>query len=324
MAQIEVFKLHGANIPCVWDFYLILIALAVCSRLGAISGLRGDRLGKDILLVKQHLKIVLYLVNGKLTLMERRQNGQQHIGIVLDLVQIKMVFVIIVGLLIGVQILPQFILHRAVGGLCRQQVLIFGEIRGRDDVGHASTENRGTGLQQPQQHDQQQADPAHDQKRLFVFGNKLSGLLRRIRAFLCALRCRLRRCRRVPGAMRRPVCGGILLLQLLFLPHPGNEVTGRKLRILPQCLLIQRIRIGLDRRLLCAGYLPPGFQLAVRLPVLKPAVSVADSLFHAALRQVSRLHADIFLLHLMHLRMGGVADLLQRPRQRIHRLMERG
>ena len=165
-------------------------------------------------------------------------------------------------------------------------------------------------MQQPQQHDQQQANPANNQKRLFVFGNKLSGLLRRVRAFLCALRCCLRRCRRVPGAMRCPVCGGILLLQLLFLPHPGNEVAGRKLRILPQCLLIQRIRIGLDRRLLCAGYLPPGFQLAVRLPVLEVAVSVADSLFHAALRQVPRLHADIFLFHLMHLRMGGVADLL--------------
>ena len=228
----------------------------------------------------------------------------------LDLVQIKMVLVIIVGLLIGVQILPQFILHRAVGGLCRQQVRILREIGGRDNVGHASAEDGGTGLQQPQQHDQQQADPANNQKRLFVFGNKLSGLLRRIRAFLCALRCCLRRCRRVPGAMRRPVCGGILLLQLLFLPHPGNGVAGCKLGILPQSLLVQRIRVGLDCRLLRVGHLPPGFQLAVRLPVMELAVSVADSLFHAALRQVSRLHADIFLLHLMHLRMGGVADLL--------------
>ena len=310
MAQIEVFKLHGADVIRVRNVHFIFVALAVCSRLGAISGLRGDRLGKDILLVKQHLKIVLYLVNGELTLMERRQNGQQHIGIVFDLVQIEMVFVIIVGLLIGVQILPQFILHRAVGGLCRQQVRILREIGGRDNVGHASAEDGGTGLQQPQQHDQQQADPANNQKCLFVFGNKLSGLLRRVRAFPRALRCCLRRCCRVPGAVRRSVCGGILLLQLLFLPHPGNEVTGRKLRILPQCLLIQRIRIGLDRCLLCLGYLPPGFQFAVRLPVVELAVSVEDSLFHAALCQVSSLHADIFLLHLMHLRMGGVADLL--------------
>ena len=165
-------------------------------------------------------------------------------------------------------------------------------------------------MQQPQQHDQQQADPTHKQKRLFVFGNKLSGPFRRICAFLRTRRCRLRRCRRVPGAMRRPICGGILLLQLLFLPHPGNGIAGRKLGILPQSLLVQRLRVGLNRRLLRTGYLPPGFQLAVRLPVLELAVPVLDSLFHAALRQMPRLHADIFLLHLMHLRMSGVTDLL--------------
>ena len=240
----------------------------------------------------------------------------------LDLVQIKMVLVIVVGLLVGVQILPQFILHRAVGGLRRQQVRILGEIGGRNDVGHTSAEDGGTGLQQPQQHDQQQADPTHNQKCLFVFGNKLSGLLRRVRAFPRALRCCLRRCCRVPGAMRRPVCGGILFLQLLFLPHPGNRIAGCQLRILPQSLLVQRLRVGLNRRLLCMGYLPPWFQLAICLPVLELAVSVADSLFHAALRHVPRLHANIFLFYLMHLRMGGVADLLQRPCQRIYRLMK--
>ena len=177
-------------------------------------------------------------------------------------------------------------------------------------------------MQQPQQHDQQQTDPAHKQKCLFVFRNELSSLLCRVRAFLRALRCYLRRCRCVPSTKRRPVCGGILLLQLLFLPHPGDGIAVCKLRILPQSLLVQRIRVGLNRRLLRVGYLPPGFQLAVRLPVMELAVSVADSLFHAALRQVSRLHADIFLLHLMHLRMGGVTDLLQRPCQRIYRLMK--
>ena len=106
-------------------------------------------------------------------------------------------------------------------------------------------------MQQPQQHDQQQANPAYKQKRLFVFGNKLSGPFRRVRAFLRILRCCLRRRCRVPGAMRRPVCGGILLLQLLFLPHPGDGIAGRKLWILPQSLLVQRIRVSLDRRLLC-------------------------------------------------------------------------
>ena len=72
MAQIEVFKLHGADVIRVRDVHFICVALAVRSRLRAVARLRGDRLGKDILLVEQHLKIILYLVNGELALMERR------------------------------------------------------------------------------------------------------------------------------------------------------------------------------------------------------------------------------------------------------------
>ena len=79
--------------------------------------------------IKQHLKVALHLVYGEGPLMERRQDGQQHIGIVLDLVQIVVILVIVVGLLIGVQIPPQLVLFGAVGSLRRQQVSILGEIR---------------------------------------------------------------------------------------------------------------------------------------------------------------------------------------------------
>ena len=81
------------------------------------------------MLVEQHLKVALHLVYGEGPLMERRQDGQQHIGIVLDLVQIVVILVIVVGLLIGVQIPPQLVLFGAVGGLRRQQVGILREIR---------------------------------------------------------------------------------------------------------------------------------------------------------------------------------------------------
>ena len=38
------------------DFHLILVALTVRSRLCAVAGFRGDRLGKDILLVKMCIR----------------------------------------------------------------------------------------------------------------------------------------------------------------------------------------------------------------------------------------------------------------------------
>ena len=56
----------------------------------------------------------------------------------LDLVQIVVILVIVVGLLIGVQIPPQLVLFGAVGSLRRQQVSILGEIGGGHNVGHAS------------------------------------------------------------------------------------------------------------------------------------------------------------------------------------------
>ncbi len=73
-----------------------------------------------------------------------------------------------------------------------------------------------------------------------------------------------------------------------------------------QSLLVQASALAWTAACSACDTSRQGFQLAVCLPILELAVSVADSLFHAALRQVPRLHADIFLLHLMHLRMGGV------------------
>ena len=274
--------------------------------------------------VKQHLKVALHLVYGEGPLMERRQDGQQHIGIVLDLVQIVVILVIVVGLLIGVQILPQFILHCTIGGLCRQQVRILGEIGGRNNVGHTSAEDRGTGLQQPQQHDQQQTDPADDKERLFVPGYELAGLLRRLRAFLCALGCRLRRRLCTLRAARRPVGRRVLPLHTLLLPDAGDGAAGCKLGVIMERLLVKRLRVGPDRRLLRLCRVPPGLHLPLRPPVLQLAVPIAHGFFHAALGEMARGHAGVLLLHLPHLGVGGVADLLQRPRQRIHRLMERG
>ena len=80
MAQIEVFKLHGADIIIVIDPVALRMGVALRIRpgicLNVVPPFHLHRLGKDILLVKQHLKIALYLVNGELALMERRQDGQ--------------------------------------------------------------------------------------------------------------------------------------------------------------------------------------------------------------------------------------------------------
>ena len=268
------------------------------------------------MLVKEGLKVSLYLVDGEHPIMESRQNGDQHIGVMLDLVQVEVILVIVVGGLIGVQILPQFILFGAVGFFRRQHIGILGQIGGRHDIGHPAAEHGGTGLQGAQQHHQQKADAAHDQSALPMPFQEKDGALGLLGGFLGRL-CRGLRCFSGWGGLaRRPVCRRILLLQLPFLPQAGDGI-GCKLGVLRHGFPIVEIRIGLDRRLLRLCRVSPGFQLAFRPPVLDTAVAVAHSLLNAAFSQVARLDAGIFLLHLPDLAVDGCACLLDGAGQRI-------
>jgi len=174
--------------------------------------------------------------------MERRQDGQQHIGIVLDLVQIVVVFVVVVGGLVGIQILPQFVLLRAIVGLCRQQVGVLGEIGGRQDVGRPAAEYGRTGGYAAQQESKHEDQPQGDQA---AFPMSLDKGCRPLRFFRGFLRRICRGLRRFPctfhglaGLYSRPVCRRILPLQALFLPQTGNGVGGSKLGIVKERLLV--------------------------------------------------------------------------------------
>ena len=122
MREVEILQGDGADIPSVGNLYLVLVALAVRPRFCPIPCFGGHGLGEDVLLVKEHFQIPLHLVQGEHPLVKRRQDGQQHIGVMLDLVQVKVIFVVVVGGLVGVQIFLQLRLHLAVGGLGPGQV----------------------------------------------------------------------------------------------------------------------------------------------------------------------------------------------------------
>ena len=237
----------------------------------------------------------------------------------LDLVQVEVILVIVVGGLVGVQVLSQFILFGAVGFFRRQHVGILGQIGRCHDIGHPAAEHGGTGLQGAQQHHQQKADAAHDQRALPMPFQEKGGALGLLGGFLGRF-CRGLRCFSSPGGLaRRPVCRRILLLQLPFLPQAGDGI-GCKLGVLRHGFPIVEIRIGLDCRLLRLYRVPPGFLLAFRPPVLDTAVSVAHSLLKAAFPQVARLDAGIFLLHLPDLAVDRRACLLDGAGQRISML----
>ena len=316
MGEVEVLQRDGADGPGIGHPNRIGVALAVRPCFRPIAGLRGHGFGENVLLVKEGLKVALYLVNGEHPFMECRQNGDQHIGVMLDFVQVEVILVIVVGGLVGIQVFPQFILFGAVGFFRRQHVGILGQIGRCHDIGHPAAEHGGTGLQGAQQHHQQKADAAHDQRTLPMPFQEKGGALGLLGGFLGRL-CRGLRCfSSLGGLARRPVCRRILLLQFPFLPQAGDGI-GCKLGVLRHGFPIVEIRIGLDRRLFRFCCVPPGFQLAFRPPVLDTAVSVAHSLLKAAFPQVARLDAGIFLLHLPNLAVDGGACLLNGAGQRI-------
>ena len=220
MGEVEILQRDGADVPGIGHLHFILVALAVRPGLGAVAGLRCDRFRDDVLLVKEHFQVALHIVQGKHPFMERRQDGQQHIRVMLDLIQVKVILVVVVGGLIGVQVFLQLRLHPAVGGLGPGQVRVLRKIGGRHQAGSPAPEHGGAGLHQPHDEHENQPNPAHDEEGVLVFGDEAAQLLGDGPAAL--LRCgggglgRLARGLGCAGPC--PVGSGVLFLQPFLLP----------------------------------------------------------------------------------------------------------
>ena len=108
MGQVKIVQGHGADGVVIGNlgFHLNFLAILtdLCGGLRPIPGLRGHVLCENVLLVEQHLKIRLHLVDGPSTAVESSEHGDQDIGIMLDVLQIEVVFVIVVGAFIVVQV----------------------------------------------------------------------------------------------------------------------------------------------------------------------------------------------------------------------------
>ena len=120
--------------------------------------------------------------------MQRGEDRCQNIGIVLDLVKVIVVFVVIMGAFIGVEIFLQLGFQRTVGGFGGENVRVLRLIAGCSHTSASRAHQRRAGLQPADQHDNQQETSQNDQHTFPMAGNEL-------RCFLC-LFCRFFRCRR--------------------------------------------------------------------------------------------------------------------------------
>ena len=258
------------------------------------------------------MQLRLNLVDGEHPFMERRENGDQHIRVMLDLIQIKTVFVISgVQSLIVVQLILKLLLQFAVGRLRSQHIRVRGEIRGSKYTAHTGARHHGTGRYPAKQQSNTGTNADHQQNRSAMMLDVEKGFLECVLCFLCRT---FRRGRCV-------LCGFLCLSQLLcivpldplFLQKAGYRVRSRQYRIIMQCLLVKVVGVCLDRSLLCLRRVTPGLCAVMVDGGTDFAFSVGKPAFRQHLALVSSLNTHIFLFHLMHLRMGGMDDLMDRP-----------
>ena len=218
----------------------------------------------------------------------------------LDFVQIKMVFIVVVGGLVGVEIPLQFLFQLGVGFLCTQHILVLGKVRGCRHAGSSGARHHGAGLQPRYQEQSQQTEHGHDQNGFPIPGRKFGYPFAALGRQLCYPETVLRGggCTLRGGLAGLPCSFGILLFDTPFLPHPGNGVAGRlcNLRIVPQGFLVKVFCIGRHELTLCL------FHGLVGLHLVVPDAAADDLgglMLHQFFTLVATLHTHIFVFDFM-------------------------
>ena len=307
MGEIEVFELHVADVVVIRDAVGFRVRVAVCVRpcvgFRAVSGFDDNLFGEDVLLFKQHLERTLYLIQRELALMESRENGDQHIGVMLNVIQIEVVFIIVVSAFVGVEIALQLLLHLAILRFCAQHRVVLAEIRGSDNrrAGRGEHRTRADSGTEQNEKGNSDADPDEDllvllKELLDLFGCLLTELLAGI---LCGS----------PGGLRTGIpCSGVFLLDVLLLVVLVHVLL-LHLRMLLLISLILELRISGIRLVFQLG------DLLIRLvdAAFPMMTEMPRSGLSGNLCFMRRLNRRVFLLDLMDFAVNagseGVTDL---------------
>ena len=141
MAQIPVFQGDGADAvlighldgmgvaaPFIGIGIRVIDVLIVRSGFRPVAGFRLHQFREDVLPVKKVLHHSGNLRSRPVAGIHGREQGQQHIGVVADFVQVEVVFVIIMGAGVIIQIPLQFLLFCGIGCLRIQQRTVAGRV----------------------------------------------------------------------------------------------------------------------------------------------------------------------------------------------------
>ena len=307
MGEIEVFELHVADVVVIRDAIGFRVRVAVCVRpcvgLRAVSGFDDDLFGEDVLLFKQHLERTLHLIQRELALVKSRENGDQHIGVMLNIVQIEVILVVAVSAFVGVEIALQLLLHPAILRLRAQHRVILAEIRGSDNRRAGRGEHRTRANSSTEQNEKGNSDTDPDED-LLVFLKKLLDLVGHLfTELLAGILCGS------PGGLRTGISsGGIFLLDVLLLIVFVHVLLLhlRMLLLIPLILelCISSIRLMFQLRNLLIRLVDAVFPMMTEMP---------SGSLGSDLRFMRRLNRRVFLFDLMDFAVNagseGVSDL---------------
>ena len=281
----------------------VAVCVRPCVGFRAVSGFDDNLFGEDVLLFKQHLERTLHLIQRELALMESRENGDQHIGVMLNIVQIEVVFIIVVSAFVGVEIALQILLHLAILRFCAQHRVILAEIRGSDNRRAGRGEHRTRADSSTEQNEKGNSDADPDEDLLVLLKELLDLVGRLLTELLAGILCGS------PGSLRTGISsGGIFLLDALLLVVLVHVLL-LHLRMLLLISLILELCIRSIRLMFQLG------DLLIRLvdaafPMMSemPCGGLCDNLCF-----VRRLNRRVFLLDLMDFAVNagseGVSDL---------------
>ena len=307
MGEIEVFELHVADVVVIRDAIGFRVRVAVrvrpCVGLRAVSGFDDNLFGEDVLLFKQHLERTLYLIQRELALVESRENGDQHIGVMLNIIQIKVILVIVMVTFIVIQIALQLLLHPAILRLRAEHRVILTEIRGSDNRRAGRGEHRTRADSGTEQNEKGNSDADPDEDLLVLLKELLDLVGRLLTELLAGILCGS------PGSLRPGISsGGIFLLDALLLVVLVHVLL-LHLRMLLLISLILELRISSIRLVFQLGDLLIGLVDAFfSMMTEMPYGGLCDNLCF-----VRPLDRRVFLLDLMDFAVNagskGVTDL---------------
>ena len=307
MGEIEVFELHVADVVVIRNAIGFRVRVAVCIRpyvgLCAVSRFDDDLFGEDVLLFKQHLERTLHLVQCELALMESRENGDQHIGVMLNIIQIEVILVVVMGAFVCVEIALQLLLHLAILRLRGQHRVILAEIRGRNNRRAGRGEHRTRADTGTEQNEKGNSDADPDKDLLVLLKELLNLVGCLLTELLAGILCGS------PGSLRTGISScGIFLLDVLLLVVLVHVLL-LHLRMLLLISFILELRISSIRLVFQLGDLLVGLvDAAFPMMTEMPSGSLGSDL-----RFMRRLNRRVFLLDLMDFAVNagskGVTDL---------------